>query len=150
MSTRSRQIKHEPKMFRGILSICILTFSLSISKPSYVTVFFILVSLALLVELFLLTWAIVCRFITQPKDIQFEDDSLKVFHKEIVADDIQKIIIRGYFFQTIGILPKNKKIVPSHMSFKFTGNEEEGIQELKEWAKQVGVPVEHGSYVSWI
>jgi len=57
---------------------------------------------------------LIYRMQLKPKAIQFKRDSLVVYNIDIPNSQIETIMIQGYFFQTIGIKPYNKKLVPSY------------------------------------
>jgi len=109
-----------------------------------------LLFLGVILLVFFLGWVLISLFIMKPKRIQYGDESVHVFQHEIPISTIEKIMIRGYFIQTIGILPKNKNRVPASFCFKFTGNEEDGIKELTEWANLRKIEVVKENFKSWI
>lgn len=93
--------------------------------------------------------AILYRLSLKPKTIHLLNDSIKIYNKEVSISSIDKIILQGYFVQTIGIKPHHKKLIPSYLVFRFKENEEKHIKELREWAVQNNVEVKEGNIQSW-
>lgn len=75
---------------------------------------------------------------------------IKVNDTEVSAQEIEKIIISGYFMQSIGIKLYGRKLVPTKLHFKFKNDEEAKIEVLKQWASKNGVSVVYGKFRTWL
>ncbi len=63
---------------------------------------------------------------------------------------IEKIIIQGYFIQSIGIKLYGKKYISNDLHFRFKYDEEKNVEDLKEWADKNGINVTAGRIKRWI
>lgn len=57
------------------------------------------------------------------KEIVITSDSIKTKNREVLIKDIEKIIVEGYFTQSIGIKRVGEKLVSSDLHFKFKKDE---------------------------
>lgn len=90
------------------------------------------------------------RIKLQPRHLEIIEDRIIVGDKEISADQIENMIVQGYFSQVIGIKPHGKRLVPSLLCFKIKGSEEEHTEEIIAWAKQNGIHIKYGRIFRWI
>lgn len=90
------------------------------------------------------------RIKLQPRHLEIKGDRIIVGDKEISADQIENMIVQGYFNQVIGIKPRGKRLVPSLLCFKIKGSEEEHTEEIIAWAKQNGIHIKYGRIFRWI
>lgn len=84
------------------------------------------------------------------KEIVITSDSIKTKNREIPIKDIEKIIVEGYFTQSIGIKRVGEKLVSSDLHFKFKKDEEKQVEEWTKWAEHNGIPVVQGRIIKWI
>jgi len=101
-----------------------------------------IIVIVIIVQLYLLV-----RF---SKEVVITPDSIKTKNKEVVIKDIEKIIVQGYFVQSIGIKRVGKKFVSSDLHFRFKYDEEKQVKEWTEWAEHNGIPVVQGRIVKWL
>lgn len=90
------------------------------------------------------------RIKLQPRQMEIIGDRMIVGDKEIPAEQIDSLMIQGYFSQIIGIKPHGKRLVPSLLCFKIKGSEEEHTEEIITWAKQNGIRIKYGRIFRWI
>ncbi|MGI2297773.1 hypothetical protein [Paenibacillus sp. GXUN7292] len=90
------------------------------------------------------------RILKKYKDIEFMQHKIKVNDTEVSAQEIEKIIISGYFMQSIGIKLYGRKLVPTKLHFKFKNDKEAKIEVLKQWASKNGVSVVYGKFRTWL
>ncbi|RAV09765.1 hypothetical protein [Paenibacillus contaminans] len=80
--------------------------------------------------------------------IRIGERQLVVNGREIKADEIKEIMVRGYFNPIIGIKPVGKRIVPIKLCFRFL--DEKGMKELADWAERNQVAFSYKHFMSWI
>ncbi|RJE90282.1 hypothetical protein D3P07_08745 [Paenibacillus sp. 1011MAR3C5] len=85
----------------------------------------------------------------KPNHLQFVENAIVLYNREIQPADIEEIIVQGNFNPSIGIVPRGKRFVPTYLCFAFREHDD-GIQALKEWANLHQVEVKAGSYRTWI
>lgn len=89
------------------------------------------------------------RAFMQATLIQIGERHLVVNGREIKADEIKEIMVRGYFYPIIGFKPIGKRIVPLKLCFRFL-DEQPGLRELADWAKRNQVAFSYKQFMSWI
>ncbi|WP_160036837.1 hypothetical protein [Paenibacillus sp. An7] len=77
-------------------------------------------------------------------ELQFKEDGIQINHIEVPKQKIEKIIIQGYFVQSVGIKLYGRKFVPMKLHFRFKDHEEVSIEELKQWASMNQIKVTNG------
>lgn len=77
------------------------------------------------------------RIITIRKfiEVRILPDSIIVENKEIQANQIENIYVKGYFIPVIGIKPVDHKFPPYRLCFSFLDEEYKGMKELTAWAE---------------
>lgn len=90
------------------------------------------------------------RVYIQPRHLELTADKMILSHKEVPVSRIDKIIIQGYFVQSIGIKVHGKRLVPSLLHFRFKEDEETHVNELKLWAQEHGIVLKYGKIYRWI
>ena len=90
------------------------------------------------------------RIVKKYKDIEFMQHKIKVNDTEVSAQEIEKIIITGYFMQSVGIKLYGRKFVPTKLHFRFKNDEDSNIEALKKWAGKNEVSVAYGKFYTWI
>lgn len=83
-------------------------------------------------------------------ELEIAENKIKINQTEISIQKIEKIIIEGYFVQSIGIKLYGSKLVSIDLHFRFKNNEEIHIEELKQWAKKNKIKVTSGKIFRWI
>lgn len=94
-------------------------------------------------------WIKVLELRKKPAELLLKSQSLKIYDQEIMPQQIDKIIIMGYFFQNVGIKLVNKRGISSLRSFRIYGDGDEVIMNIKEWSERNGVKVERGQFSVW-
>lgn len=84
------------------------------------------------------------------KEIEITADSIKLNNIEVPITDIEKIIIQGYFIQSIGVKRIGQRFVSARLHFRFANNEEKQIDEWQKWAQHHGIPVVKGRIFRWL
>lgn len=77
------------------------------------------------------------RIITIRKfiEVRIHPDAIIVENKEIQANQIDNIYVKGYFIPVIGIKPVDHKFPPYKLCFSFLDEEYKGMKELTAWAE---------------
>lgn len=77
------------------------------------------------------------RIITIRKfiEVRIHPDAIIVENKEIQANQIDNIYVKGYFIPVIGIKPVDHKFPPYKLCFSFLDDEYKGMKELTAWAE---------------
>lgn len=77
------------------------------------------------------------RIITIRKfiEVRILPDAIIVENKEIQANQIENIYVKGYFIPVIGIKPVDHKSPPYRLCFSFLDEEYKGMKELTAWAE---------------
>lgn len=84
------------------------------------------------------------RILRKNNELQIKENGIQINHVEVPKQKIEKIIIQGYFVQSIGIKLYGKKFVSMNLHFRFKDNEEVSIEELKQWASMNQIKVTSG------
>lgn len=92
----------------------------------------------------------IINIVRSTKEIELTANSIKLKNVELQKQDIDKIIIQGYFAQNVGIKQKGKRLVSPKFFFRFRSNEEQHINELKQWAESHEIQVVSGRIYRWI
>lgn len=90
------------------------------------------------------------RILRKSNELQIKENAIKINHIEVPRQKIEKIIIQGYFVQSIGIKLYGRKFVSMNLHFRFKNNEEDNIEELKQWANMNNIKVTSGKIYRWI
>ncbi|MFM9276957.1 hypothetical protein [Paenibacillus jiagnxiensis] len=103
--------------------------------------------------LFCVVWlAAAVRALTGPRTLRLDDGSVTLGKKKIQSSEIKEIIIHQdlWGLVTVGILPKGKKIVPVHWSFRLIDDRVGSLKALDTWAASNNVDVGWGRFTSWL
>ncbi|WIV21221.1 hypothetical protein QPK24_11345 [Paenibacillus polygoni] len=84
------------------------------------------------------------KILRKNNELQIKEDGIQINHIEIPKQKIEKIIIQGYFVQSVGIKLYGRKFVPMKFHFRFKAHEEVSIEELKQWASMNQIKVTSG------
>ncbi|URN94232.1 MAG: hypothetical protein NAG76_20795 [Candidatus Pristimantibacillus lignocellulolyticus] len=84
------------------------------------------------------------------KEIEITENGLKTKKLELPINKIEKLIIQGYFIQSIGIKQIGKRFVSTKLHFRFKHNSELQIREWEQWAEENGIKVVKGTIYTWI
>lgn len=90
------------------------------------------------------------KILRKDNTLEISNDKIKLNNTEVQILKIEKIIIQGYFIQSIGIKLYEKNFVLNDLHFRFKYNEEKNIEEFKEWATKNGITVTVGRINRWI
>lgn len=78
------------------------------------------------------------------------NNKIKLNNVEVPIDKIEKIIIHGYFVQSLGVKLQGKKFILNDLHFRFKNNEEKNIEEIKNWADKNEIDVISGKISRWL
>jgi|GEM_PF-1682814 len=73
--------------------------------------------------------------------IVIKDDAIIVYDSEIKLENINSILVQGYFNPIYGIQLKNKKFVSIKHQFKFAGNQIKHEDAFTAWAREHNFPL---------
>ncbi|RAR44261.1 hypothetical protein DP091_09590 [Paenibacillus sp. MDMC362] len=90
------------------------------------------------------------RILRKNNELEITKNTIRLNQAEIPVQQIEKIIIEGYFVQSIGIKLYGRKLVSMDFHFRFKNNEEINIEELKQWANRNRIKVTSGRIFRWI
>ncbi|WP_340004001.1 hypothetical protein MHH52_18845 [Paenibacillus sp. FSL K6-0276] len=107
---------------------------------------------ALLTFCLIVVFVLLYRIITIRRFIEIKilPDSIIVGDKEIEANRIENIYVKGYFKPVIGIKPVDHKFVPYRLCFSFLDQEYRGMKELTKWAECNQVKLSHKRFMRWL
>ena len=128
-----------------MLLLCSLL-RMSNSSSALIVIILLCTILLQLVAIFVL----LKRIFRKNNELEITKNILKINHKELPIQEIEKIIIQGYFVQSIGIKLYERKYISINYFFRFKNNEEVNIGELKQWASMNGIKVISGKITLWI
>lgn len=84
----------------------------------------------------------------KPSTITLDTNELIIHGQPITADTIDRIYVEGYFNPLLGVRRKGKKIV--FLAFRFIGDEDKAIKEVKDWAENNKIEVQNKTFMRWI
>ncbi|OMD85812.1 hypothetical protein BSK49_04730 [Paenibacillus odorifer] len=92
------------------------------------------------------------RIITIRKfiEVRILPDSIIVENKEIQANQIDNIYVKGYFIPVIGIKPVDHKFPPYRLCFSFLDEEYKGMKELTAWAESNQIKLSKKRFMRWL
>lgn len=90
------------------------------------------------------------KILRNTNELIITKNEIKINRKKVSIKEIEKIIIQGYFVQSIGIKRYGNKFISTGLHFRFRNNEETVIKELKQWATLNGIEVTNGKIYRWI
>src|SRR5690606_3065530 len=90
------------------------------------------------------------KILRNTNELIITKNEIKINCKKVSIKEIEKIIIQGYFVQSIGIKRYGNKFISTGLHFRFRNNEETVIKELKQWATLNGIEVTNGKIYRWI
>lgn len=90
------------------------------------------------------------RILRKNNELEITENTIRINQAEVPVQKIEKIIIEGYFVQSIGIKLYGRKLVSMDFHFRFKNNEEVNIEELKQWANMNRIKVTSGRIFRWI
>lgn len=86
----------------------------------------------------------------RPTDLWISRKSLFINNRIVEANEIQMLMVTGYFRPVLGIKPTDKKYVPTYFCFRFMEEEDKGMKELKIWAEQNQIPFLQKGFTKWM
>lgn len=90
------------------------------------------------------------RILRKNNELVITENTIRLNQAEVPIQKIEKIIIEGYFVQSLGIKLYGRKLVSMDFHFRFKNNEEINIEELKRWANMNRIKVTSGKIIRWI
>lgn len=90
---------------------------------------------------------ILINALRKENQLQWGTDSLIIRKNRISASGVKAIYVDG---PLVGILPAGKRIVPVHLSFRFTEDPAGAKKRLIIWAKENGIRLETKKFVRWV
>ncbi|WP_339296277.1 hypothetical protein MKY82_13480 [Paenibacillus sp. FSL W7-1279] len=90
------------------------------------------------------------RILRKNSELEITENTIRLNQAKVSVQQIEKIIIEGYFVQSIGIKLYGRKLVSMDFHFRFKNNEEINIEELKQWANRNRIKVTSGRIFRWI
>lgn len=131
-----------------VIILLLLRLSFRASDVSYSLFIFNVLCISLLV--IIICVSIYGIILNRVRLLEIAIETIKIGNTEVPIKEIEKIIIQGYFVQSVGIKRYGKKLVSSNMHFRFREDEERSVDELKKWAEDNGIAVSNGNIRKWI
>jgi energy-coupling factor transporter transmembrane protein EcfT len=131
-----------------IITLLLLVFELKLIES--LSVFHIIILLLCIIFQVVIMAISLKRVLKKYKGIEINEHRITINNIEIPIHEIEKIIIEGYFIQSVGIKLYGKRLVPADFHFKFKFNQEDNIKELKQWAIINGIKITNGKIYRWI
>ncbi|WP_058303118.1 hypothetical protein [Gorillibacterium timonense] len=110
----------------------------------------IVISLAVILSLAAVASVQFFMFLRKNDRLEITENFIRISPMEAPLADIERIIVHGYFFQSIGIKRRGKRFVSFYFHFRFEDNEDEHVKEFLQWAGRNGIEVTHGRIIRWI
>lgn len=152
-STRIYALKKPVSAYITIVgAVCIILISIYqvfFTKGHNVSLIFSMTWTIILLQIILLL-LVGMSILKRPKELEILKHSLRIDDREIHYTDIEKVIVNGYFIQTVGIKLFKKKLVPENFCFRFKENEELRINELKAWSEELHIKISNETIIKWI
>ncbi|MEC0090621.1 hypothetical protein [Paenibacillus macquariensis] len=143
------EIKLPKSGYIQVISTILITFLLLLvlRKDDFLSVFFaIILFLCILLQVVML----LKKILRKSNELEITENTIKINHIEVPIEKIEKIIIQGYFVQSIGIKLYGRKFISMDLHFRFNNNEDVNIEELKQWASINRIKVTSGKIYRWI
>ncbi|KGE18411.1 hypothetical protein [Paenibacillus wynnii] len=143
------EIKIPKSGYIQVISSILTTYLLLLvlRKDDFLSVFFVIILfLGSVIQVVML----LKRILRKNSELEITENAIKINHIEVPIQKIEKIIIQGYFVQSIGIKLYGRKLVSRNLHFRFKNNEEGNIEELKHWARMNRIKVTSGKIYRWI
>lgn len=131
----------------NIILISQLMLKLNTNTDSLIMNLLLLFMISLIVIVIIIQLYLIARF---GREVVITSYSIKSRNKEVPIKDIEKIIVQGYFIQSIGIKRVGQKLVSSDLHFRFKKDEEKQVDEWTKWAQSNGIPVVQGRIMKWL
>ncbi|KOR90269.1 hypothetical protein [Paenibacillus solani] len=90
------------------------------------------------------------RILRKDNELVITESTIRLNQVEVPIHKIEKIIIEGYFIQSVGIKLYGRKLISIDFHFRFKENEDINIKELKQWANMNNIQVASGKIFRWI
>ena len=91
------------------------------------------------------------RLLRKPTpELKLSEHGLTIRGRDIPIDQIDRILLDGYFLSSIGIKLRGRRTVPAGLHFRFAGEEDRSTNELKQWARAHEIPISPGRVVRWL
>ncbi|MCR8656229.1 hypothetical protein [Paenibacillus endoradicis] len=132
-----------------LLIIAIQIYRLIHQKDDVDNLYYFVIALTVFGVLVLIV-SVVRTYIMEPREIRINNESIHIRGRIIRAEEIKMIMISINKKQVIGIKPKGKLIVPLSLYYCYMKDQDEGIQDLVNWANEKGIKLEMGSFVRWL
>jgi autotransporter translocation and assembly factor TamB len=133
-----------------ISCILVTLFLLKLMLSHISSVLFVITLLCILLQVGAI-FVLLTRILRKNNELEITKNKIKINHIEVPIEEIERIIIQGYFVQSIGIKQYGRRLVSIDLHFRFKNNEEiNNIEELKQWANMSGIKVTSGKIYRWI
>ncbi|MED5016779.1 hypothetical protein P9847_05610 [Paenibacillus chibensis] len=133
-----------------ISCILVTLFLLKLMLSHISSVLFVITLLCILLQVGAI-FVLLTRILRKNNELEITKNKIKINHIEVPIEEIERIIIQGYFVQSIGIKQYERRVVSIDLHFRFKNNEEiNNIEELKQWANMSGIKVTSGKIFRWI
>ncbi|MFB5760227.1 hypothetical protein [Paenibacillus medicaginis] len=111
--------------------------------------YFVIAAIALLCVVWL---AAAVRALIGPRTLGLDYGSVTLGKKTLQSSEIKEIIIHHDFMGlvNVAILPKGKKIVPVHWSFRMIDDRVASLKALEAWATANHVDLGWGHFIRWL
>lgn len=96
--------------------------------------------------------AITCyRTIKKPFTVRMESDLIVIDDKQVDVNQVDEIVIQGYWRPVIGIRLKGNRMVSAQFCYRYMEEEEShALKALYEWAHRNHVNINNRPFIRWI
>ncbi|MCR8656693.1 hypothetical protein [Paenibacillus endoradicis] len=121
----------------SLLALFHLRLALLIKENTLLFIIHLIFNLALVSVIL----GLLAKILMKNNQLEIMDDKIKLNNVEVSIDKIEKIIIQGYFIQSLGIKLYGKKFILNDLHFRFKNNEDMNIEDFKKWADKNGINI---------
>ncbi|MGZ9584473.1 hypothetical protein [Paenibacillus marinisediminis] len=90
------------------------------------------------------------RTLKKPGDIRLGHNTITLMDRIVPVENIDEIIIQGYWKPVVGIRLKGTKILSSNQCCRFLEREDDALKALRQWANLNQVKISNRPFLRWI
>ncbi len=129
-----------------LLALIHLSLTLLIKENTLLFIIYLIINLALVIVML----GLLFKILRKNNQLEIMDGKIKLNNVEVSIDKIEKIIIQGYFIQSLGIKLYGKRFILNDLHFRFKNNEDMNIGDFKKWADKNGITITSGRIYRWL
>lgn len=130
----------------ALLALIHLSLTLLIKENTLLFIIYLLINLAFVIVIL----GLLFKILRKNNQLEIMDDKIKLNNVEVSNYKIEKIIIQGYFIQSLGIKLYGKRFILNDLHFRFENNEDMNVEDFKKWADHKGIDITSGRIYRWL